>query len=327
MAAILALALLLQNEWGPGEHLPGRARPPAPGAPPAGLAPYGERIGTKARTADERAFDALVDDYLRFALLDDPVTATALGFHEYDALMPARDSLARAATLDSLARFDAQLSRLRLGGARAADRLRLRDIVRERDPVEDPGACIDYAARGLTLLFASDYAPLEERAWNVVARVNEVGGVLRAGRATLGTPTRADTERAIASARAFADYLSNRLPVQFAAVKDPVLRSEFDHHLAQAAGAAADYHEWLVREVLPRATEGSAHDGRHDEETLRALLGPRDDRRRSPRRTRLATIGCSGSRVRTAARRRSRGRARDVARVAPTDRPRRRTGA
>jgi hypothetical protein len=41
-------------------------------------------------------------------------------------------------------------------------------------------------------------------------------------------------------------YLSNTLPVDMRDVKDPVLREEFDHHLAQAAGGAADFHDWLA---------------------------------------------------------------------------------
>jgi hypothetical protein len=108
-----------------------------------------------------------------------------------------------------------------------------------------------------------------------------VPGVLRNARTNLARPARADVEATIPAARELALYLSNGMPVQMAAARDPVLREEFDHHLAAAAGAAADFHSWLGATLLPRAgagpgvAKGPEAGEAPDRELIEALLRPR----------------------------------------------------
>ena len=60
-----------------------------------------------------------------------------------------------------------------------------------------------------------------------------------------------DRNDALARSRDLVACLSNTLPVEMNGVKDPVLREELDHHLAQAAGGAADFHDWLKAVSVP----------------------------------------------------------------------------
>ena len=144
----------------------------------------------------------------------------------------------------------------------------------------DPGRSIAIVSEGLNTLLAGDFAPIEARGWNAVARLTEVPGVLRNARVNLARPARADVEAAIPAARELVLYLSNGMPVQMARARDPVLREEFDHHLASAAGAAADFHGWLGSTLLPRAGAGPADSARASgdrpgRELVEALLHPR----------------------------------------------------
>src|SRR5262245_58613381 len=239
-----------------GEHLPKRTKPPLPGVCPAGLAPYAARVGG---TADP-AFDRLVDDAVPVLLALDPVHATELGFHQYDALLPEADSAGMAARRGELARLDARVraSNLRsLDATRQADHARLlASIALARAWGEDPVAYLDVASRGIRSLLPPGLAPDDERASDVIARVNGVAPLLRSGREHLARAALLRADEAIAFSKELVDYLSNTLPVAMKDVRDPVLREELDHHLAQAAGAAADYHDWLVS---AKASKASGH--------------------------------------------------------------------
>ena len=255
-----------------GEHLPGRAKPPLPGQLPNGLAPYAARVGGRA----DPVFDRLVDQALPTLLAFDPVRATELGFHQYDAMLPDADSMAVRAEIDTLRSYDIRFRAVGEAGldeVRRADHARmLRAIAAARPHERDPVHFVDVASRGIKSLLVP-FAPLEERAWNVVARVNAIGPFLRSGRANLEHVgiARADALEAITRSRELVAFLSNELPVAMKDVKDPVLREELDHHLAQAAGAAADYHDWLVSEALPRAAGAPAPF--RQEDSLAELVG------------------------------------------------------
>jgi len=249
----------------PGEeHLPLRTKAPAPGQLPDALKPHAERVGTPARSDADRLFDRLADRLLARELEGAPITATALGIHDYDALLPATDTLVIARNLALREELRARIARLdssALEPARRAERAQLLDRLDamprgDRWWSTDPERSIAIVSDGLNSLLAADFAPIDSRGWNAVARLTEVPGVLRNARAALAHPARADVEAAIPSARALALYLANGITVQMAAVRDPVLREEFDHHLAAAAGAAADFHTWLGSTLLPQAGPG-----------------------------------------------------------------------
>jgi hypothetical protein len=228
-----------------GEHLPGRARPPAAGHLPEGLVPYAARAGGKA----DPAFDRLVDEALATLLELDPVRASELGFHQYDASMPNADSSAFAERRTRLAQLEVRVRESdarKLDAVRLEDRMRLlRAIARARAWGEDPGDYLDAAFRALQNL---PFPPPDARAWNIVARVNAIAPFLHDARGHFEGAALSSNAllAAIDRSKDLVAYLSNILPVDMRDVKDPVLREEFDHHLAQAAGGAADFHDWLA---------------------------------------------------------------------------------
>ncbi len=245
----------------PQEHLPSRSKPPRPGERPPALPLYGEHLGARAQSDADRQFDRIVDEFLLLYSRMEPVRATEAGLHDYDALLPATD---RAGIERSISDLDSVLTRLtqldadRLGRERRFDhalltswlRGKLLDLRTIQNWKRDPSFYLAVAARSIQALLEHEYAPLDDRGWNVVARLTEIPRLLRDARANLESPPRPCTEIAIGRAAQLERYLAKDLSVQMAAIRDPVLREEYEHHLPQAADAAGEFHDWLEADLL-----------------------------------------------------------------------------
>jgi hypothetical protein len=80
---------------------------------PQSVPPHAARLGTPPRSDADRLFDGLADRLLAHELESAPIAATELGIHDYDALMPATDTL-------GIARAHAARAELRSRSSRAA---------------------------------------------------------------------------------------------------------------------------------------------------------------------------------------------------------------
>jgi uncharacterized protein (DUF885 family) len=246
------------------EHLPRRAKPPAPGVRPSALPAYGERLGVPARSDADRQFDQIVDEFLLFHFRHQPVRATNVGIHDFDAGLPATDTVGFETSISDLDGFLARLAKLDvnfLGRERRFDHAMLTSYLRgallDLGTIQtwrrDPNFYISIVSGGIHALLKRDFAPFEDRAWNVVARLTGIPRVLRDARVNLENPPRVYTEIAIVQAAGLVHFLGTLVPVQMASIRDPVLREEFDHHLASVVGAANDFHDWLKTDLLPRS--------------------------------------------------------------------------
>ncbi len=139
-----------------------------------------------------RAFSALSEEFVERSLEFDPVSATLAGIHDYDARYPLDtpdgfrdrsvwlrdldDRLVASVPWEELpveARSDFALLRSRLATLRAG-------IDEVRDWSKTPARYPDTALRGLFLLMARPFAPLDERKESAVARLMAVPDYLEA---------------------------------------------------------------------------------------------------------------------------------------------------
>jgi hypothetical protein len=245
------------------EHLPRRSKPPAPGMRPSALPAYEQQLGVPAASEADRQFDGIVDAFLLVYFRAQPVRATIVGLHDYDALFPATDSAGISAWGAELEGFRARLSALdadRLGRERRIDdailarRIRGELLDLRTDPTwkRDPGTYVAIVSDGIHALVDHDFAPLEDRTWNVIARLTGVPDVFQNARENLEAPPPGSTERAIEQAAELVRFLANELPGRVAPLRDDALREEFEHHLASASGSAAEYRYWLKTDLLAR---------------------------------------------------------------------------
>src|SRR5262249_51382471 len=118
---------------------------------------------------------------------------------------------------------------------------------------KNPNFYLAIASGGVNGLLKRDFAPLEDRTWNVIARIMEIPRILGDARTNLENPPREYTHIAIEQSAGLSRFLANLVPAQVKGIRDPVLQMELDHHLAQAVGAANDFHDWLKSDLLPRS--------------------------------------------------------------------------
>jgi hypothetical protein len=199
-----------------------------------------------------------------------PVEATYHGLHQHDHRMPEGSAAAAEAELALLSSLDAELAREEqdlegeiaryyVGLARfQAEEMRLWS----RFP-DGP----DQIGTGIFLLFARDFAPLEERLQPIAARLEAIPRYLAASRERLSEPVELWTRIAAESARA--------LPHLYGSVVEAAPDGPLKRRLASAAEAATEATEgfaaWLEENALPRSTP----DWALGEEKLQRLLALR----------------------------------------------------
>jgi hypothetical protein len=197
---------------------------------------------------------ALVDRFFARLMELRPVEATSHGLHEHDRRWPD-GTLAGAEDLRTLLRrFESDLAAAPSGLERdlaryyaALTRFQLEDL---RLPARMPEAP-DQVGTGIFLLFAREYAPLDERLETIAARLEAVPAYLMASREQLVEPVRLWCEVGMATAL--------QLPALFSEVVTAALdhprRSRVERAAAAASQAAEDFARWLRASVLPRASD------------------------------------------------------------------------
>ncbi len=234
--------------------------------------------------------DRVVDEYLKL----DPVSATQLGDHRYDALMPDVSAGGRAArrafaerSLAQLAKFDAK----KLSREHQVDAILLRDqlsylifsIDRLQDWAWDPTT---YSAGGALFgLTSREFAPLADRLRSATGRLEALPKFLQQARASL-VPARVPLIHAQTAAKQNPglNELIDGIVAQKAALP-AADQARLESAAATAKAAVADYQGWLDKELVPNA-KGNERLGAalYDEKLRLALnspLGREEIRRRA----------------------------------------------
>jgi uncharacterized protein (DUF885 family) len=181
-----------------------------------------------------------------------PVEASYHGLHEHDGRLPdgslaaAREELALISALDNdlagaepgldteVARYYAALARFQ------AEELRLWSRMPEAP---------DLIGTGIFLVFARDFAPLEERLLAIASRIEAIPAYLQASRERLSEPVELWLKVGIEGAAA--------LPQLYASVVEAAPQGTLRRRLERAAGAASEatdgYVRWLREDALARA--------------------------------------------------------------------------
>jgi len=218
---------------------------------------------------DLQRFERLSRDYLEAYFAAHPVRATQLGVHRHDASLPdlGRRAVAERARevwrwLDRLQSIDprrlprdAAFDHRILDHAMRAELLELEEIRGwQRNPLAYERAIAD----GIATLIDGDFAPLDVRAANLVARLDGSAATLSTARRNLDDVPRLWAELAAGGARAIAGYLRDEAPVELGrqglARIDPRLRRRLDRAQRDAIDRLERFARWIDDDLLPRAT-------------------------------------------------------------------------
>lgn len=211
---------------------------------------------------DDAAIAKAAQDYLDLLVDISPEAGTALGLHKNDALLDDRTVVGEDTAVDREEAM-AKALRARFGSPRASASaktdlamligalevdVRLRRVQRRLQRMPDLYAS---PLTAIFLMTSRDYAPAEERARNVLARLEKIPKVVAAAKDNLLNPPRVWTEVGIdqaSSAKAFLEqqraFLERALPGDKARV---------DAAIKIATDAYEDYKKFLQKEVLPRS--------------------------------------------------------------------------
>ncbi|MGZ3427856.1 MAG: DUF885 family protein [Polyangia bacterium] len=291
-------------------------------------APSGPTVpATGATTRPSKSPNAEVDELVRenldAELVEQPITATWLGVHAWDADV---DDVRAESQAHTIVRLRVLLERLRsiddkrLDSTHAFDRLLLEHhadhqlyTMTELRPLErNPIVYCDLAQSAIYELVTDEFLAPTDRLRAINARLWKIRGLLNEARRNL-RPTAPElaVRRAIDLAQSTKGFIAETLPKAMQDVPDPKLNDDLRNASGDASRALDDFAGWLTRDLLPRAHGDFALGRDRLMETLRrgqgidvtpellVSLGERElkeARRRLDEATRAAT-GKSGAEV------------------------------
>ncbi|HEX8129196.1 MAG TPA: DUF885 family protein [Pyrinomonadaceae bacterium] len=260
---VAVVALALSQLALPVESLAQRSRRPRRVSRPPIVA------GANASTAQQDARVAqIASEYLRGHFAFYPSEATALGVHEFDNVLEARDadSIAREVrrlrgTLAALGRVpewrlsaEARYDYLVLQSHARAELLELEDV---RMWQRNPNVYNQLLASGVDNILKRNYAPIAVRLDALVARERQIARLLADARANLQNPPRIYTETAIAQVGGSIDYFTTVVPQMFERAGGGRLpaarRAEFETTNESVVRALNAFREWLRIDLLSRS--------------------------------------------------------------------------
>jgi uncharacterized protein (DUF885 family) len=214
-----------------------------------------------AEDARFRAFgDRIVDEYLKL----DPITATQIGEHRYDALMTDVSATGRAARRAFFERSLAELARFgtsRLSREHQVDAILLKDQFdyalfsdqRLQDWAWDPLTYAGSAGTALFSLTSREFAPLPDRLRSAIGRLEALPTFLKQARDSL-VPARVPLIHAQTAAKQNAGL--NSLVDGLLAQKGelpPADQARLERAATAAKAAVAEHQTWLDKTLVPNA--------------------------------------------------------------------------
>jgi uncharacterized protein (DUF885 family) len=214
--------------------------------------------------AGDAQFTALANQYYQDSFKQNPIQATSAGVHTYDAqigdfsaaavqreLTNDRTYLAKLAAIDkSQLSQEVAIDYEILSNSLNDDLLLNGQLAQWK---HNPDTYAQAATGAIFGLCTRAYAPLAVRAKNVIARENEIPGVLAAGRKNTTTVDATTQMLAYQDTLGAASFFSDTVPLAFADLKDPALKAKLKAANALAKSAMLSYAAW-IKTIKPSGT-------------------------------------------------------------------------
>jgi uncharacterized protein (DUF885 family) len=218
-----------------------------------------------ARSASEAdvELNAVFQQYLEAQFRQQPLAATRLGDHRFDAQLDDVSREARQAwmalTRKTLKALPRQVDFSRLSRSGQIDHEIFRDelvkslwLASNTRPFEDdPRVYGDYLSDSVYLLLTQSTLPRETNVSNALARMTQMPRLLAAAKANLRNPPRPILETAIQQNRGAIGFYEQGI-LEF--IGDSPQRDAVKAAGAQVAALLKDYQQFLEQQLLPRAT-------------------------------------------------------------------------
>jgi len=219
---------------------------------------------TYTQTGDE-AFDKLSQEFLRGYFVANPIAATQIGVHDYDSLMDDVSPTATEMEVTRLRLFQQELSAIdakSLTKQKSIDYRMLNENIDEslfqymelKDYEWNPLLYTGTIGNAIASLIYQEFAPLEQRLTNAIARTRLVPKFIEQAKANLRNSSKLHVETAIRQNKGNISIFQDELP-NAAKTASPSIQSEIKDASAKAIAALTDFGTWLEKDLLPRATK------------------------------------------------------------------------
>lgn len=212
-------------------------------------------------------FARFIDDYFKAYFEWNPTYGTAVGLHEYDALVENLSADSYGQRIGRLKTLYAELTRLRTTDLSEADRIdaeildgqiqaELLDLETLQTWRRNPMGYVGVPGGTIDSLIKRDFAPASERLKSVVARLRGIPAVLDALKQNVQSPPREFTDLAIEIARGSVGFFEGTIAnwAREAGASSPELLKAFEEANQAAIKSLNDAAEWLQKDLLPRST-------------------------------------------------------------------------
>jgi len=218
-------------------------------------------LGVQADNSPEAAVDELIDRYLQAYWAQHPDRATRAGLSDWNSELPRLDAASIEAHAQELKGFLAEWEAIDPASLASVDhrvdhdlfgrhaRIRLAELETLPRWRREPRMYLPFGA--FNDLILDEFAPLEQRAEWLTARLRELPELLAAGRANLDQAPRRFTEDAIRSTESQLPFFRDNIPA-FAEMV-PGGAPELAAAAADAADAVEAFVVFLREELLPRS--------------------------------------------------------------------------
>jgi uncharacterized protein (DUF885 family) len=219
-----------------------------------------------AKAAERTAeWNALVDEYLDKVYFPlNPTAATAAGIHQYDGELEDYSAAGKASEIRTLHDYEARVEQFPAAGLKAVDaadrqillgeiRSDLLTLEKIRPLEKNPDVYSGGLSNGVYVLMSRKFAPADARLRSVIQRETKMPAVLQMARQNLKDPPQVYTEIAIEQLPGIISFFEKDVPLAFAGVTDPGLKTEFAKSNSGVISALKEYQNWLKTDLLPRS--------------------------------------------------------------------------
>jgi uncharacterized protein (DUF885 family) len=213
-------------------------------------------LGPSTSPAADAAYTALAKAYFDENFRANPVGATVVGVHDYDAQLgsyAAADYAAQIARdhryLDRLAALDPAAMSPRVGLDRRMLENALRDDLLLNDTMQlwkhQPDGYVQTASGGVFVLISRSFAPRDVRLRAVIAREEQIPRLLAQARANLTAVDKDTASIAAEDAAGGIDLFTKTVPQALAGAGDPAARARLRRSTATAVAATTAFVTYL----------------------------------------------------------------------------------
>ena len=209
-------------------------------------------------------FEALAHEFFYSGFKMSPVTATAVGVHTYDAQLDDMSAASIARQIAFAKGYQAKFEAIdpkSLDAETAIDRTlilnEISDLLLDAQTLQawkhNPDEYTGLASGGVFALISKEFAPLQVRMKDAIARERQIPRLISQAKANITTVDAITKEISGEQAAGSVGFFAQTVPMAFASVKDAALQAQLKSANATAMQAMTAYAAW-IKTIKPSGT-------------------------------------------------------------------------